>query len=449
MLSRISLSLLLIAALPAWPQAAPSATGFGGNTGDESPMQTPPPVSGRAYAVTPGTEGPSNYLSAGVVVNAGYSNNVLPGSGSVPISDTTYSVGPTLDFAKTTARSQSMLIYSPSFTIYQHTSELNQQSQNLSFDSQYWLSPHTTVSVWDNFLKSSNILNQSNPLSGIEVSGSAQTPLVPIVAPFVDQTSNIASVELTHQYSRNDMVGGSGTFGFFNYPNSDETQQLYNSNSRGGAAFYSHRLAAGEYCGATYRFFEDLDTPTTSANQTHGETKVNSFLFFYTLYLKSTLSFSVMGGPEHYDFSAPPAPPSAAWTKALAASVAWRGSRTSLAAGYSLQINAGGGLIGAFRANNADIEGRWRMARNWGAGLGVGYSNTTNVSPTVALGYPGGNFASGAVTLNHKLSDHLMVEVGYTHLYQNYGGLAATSNSPNVNREYVSVSYQFVKALGR
>ena len=449
MFARVFLIVLVLVAVPTWSQAVPSATGYDTNTGDDDVMQTPPPVSGEAYPIAVGVESPTNYLRGGVVVNAAYNNNLFASAGTAPISDMSYSIWPTIAIDKSTPRSHSILTYSPGFTIYQHTSAWNQENQNLSFDSQYRLSPHITVSVQDDFLKSSNILNQSNPLSGIEVTGSVQSPIVPIIAPFANQTSNIASAELSYQFNRNDMIGGSGTFAFLHYPNPDEAQGLYNSNSRGGTAFYNHRLSAGEYFGAIYQFSENLDTPVTAANQTQGDTQVHSALLFYTLYLKSTLSFSLLAGPQHYDVSASPAPPSAAWTPAVTASIGWQGRRTSLAAGYSRQINVGGGLLGAFRGNSASISGQWQIARTWGVGLAASYTDTTNVSPAISLLYPGGNFASGTVAVHHELTNHLNVEVGYTRLNQDYGKIAAISSSANADREYISLSYQFVRPLGR
>jgi hypothetical protein len=446
----IFLSMLLFAALEAWPQAAPSATGYAPSTTDDDSMQTPPPVSGEAYPIAVGLESPANYLRGGVVANAAYSDNLLAGVGSTPISGMSYSISPLIAIDKTIPRSHAMLTYSPGFTFYQHESAWNQQSQNLSFDSQYRLSPHIAMSAQEGFLKSSNILNQSNPLAGIAVSGSVrQSPVVPLVLPFANQTSNAVSTGLTYQFSSNDMIGGSGTFALLHYSDQNEAQELYNSGSRGGTAFYNHRLSPVQYFGAIYQFSENLDTPVRATNQAQGDTHIHSALLFYTLYLKSTLSFSLLAGPQHYDVSALPAPPSAAWTPTVTASVGWQGLRTGLAAGYSRQINAGGGLLGAFHGNSASISGQWRITRAWSAGLAASYTNTTNVSSAVSLRYPGGTSASGAVAVHHEINEHLHAEIGYARLYQDYGNIAATSTTPNTDRVYVSVSYQFLRALGR
>jgi hypothetical protein len=39
--------------------------------------------------------------------------------------------------------------------------------------------------------------------------------------------------------------------------------------------------------------------------------------------------------------------------------------------------------------------------------------------------------------------------VGYTRLHQAYSNVAVLSTAPDTNREYVSISYQFSRPLGR
>jgi len=449
MFARVFLIVLVLVAVPTWSQAVPSATGYDTNTGDDDVMQTPPPVSGEAYPAAIGPEAPSNFLRGGVVVNAAYNDNLFASASTAPISDMSYSIWPTIAINESTPRSHSILTYSPGFTIYQHTSAWNQQNQNLSFDSQYRLSPHIAMSVHEGFLKSSNILNQSNPLSGITVSGSAQSSTVPIIAPFANQTSNIVSGGLTYQINRDDMIGGSGMFDIIHYPNPSEATGLYNSTSHGGTAFYNHRLSARQYFGTVYQFLNNLDTAVTATSPARGNSDVHSALLFYTIYLNSTLSFSVLAGPQHYNVSALPEPPSAAWTPAVKGSIGWQSRRVNIAASYSREINVGGGLLGAFNGTNASISGQWRIARTWGAGIGANYTTTTNVSRAMSLLYPGGDFASGTVAVHHELSEHLKIEAGYTRLNQSYGYIAAISNNANADQEYISVSYQVLRPLGR
>jgi hypothetical protein len=449
MLIRTYLSLLLLAALPVWSQVAPSVTGHGIDSADDSLMQTPPPVSGQAYPITVGSEIRSNYLRGALAFNSAYNDNLLAGTGAKPISDISYSIWPTISLNQTTPRIHQMLTYSPGFTFYQRTSALNEQNQSLSLDSQYRLSPHTTISVQDEFRKSSNVLNQSNPLSGVTVSGSAQSPIVPFVTPFANQLSNTASAELTYQFNRNDMIGGSGIFANLHYSDPSQVQGLYDSESRGGSAFYNHRLSAGQYGGAIYQYAEAIASPLTGQNGAQTETQTNAGLLFYTIYLKSSLSLSVMAGPQDYEISQSTQPVSHSWTPATAASMGWQASHVSFAASYSRMVSGVEGLPGAYRSNSANLSAQWQMSRTWSVG-GVGsYADIANVNPAMSRLYPGGSSISGTLEIRYELNEHWNVEAGYTRLNQNYSAIAAASSIPNADREYMSVSYQFVRPMGR
>ena len=51
--------------------------------------------------------------------------------------------------------------------------------------------------------------------------------------------------------------------------------------------------------------------------------------------------------------------------------------------------------------------------------------------------------------MQRKLGQHFQAELGYTRLHQSYADIAAVSTFPNVNREWVSLSYEFARPLGR
>ena len=453
MFTRVCLSLALSAAMPVWSQVSASANEGTSNLVDEAPMQTPPPVSGKPYPTLVGSETRANYLHAGFVVTTAYNDNVLAGTSTSPVGDVTYSISPTIALDQTTVRLHQTLTYSPGFTFYQRTSARNEADQNLAFDFQYRLSPHVTASLGDAFRKSSNVFNQPYSLSGGPISGSTQSPLVPIVAPYADQLSNTANAELTYQFNRNGMVGASGNFTTLNYPNPSEVPGLSDSNSRGGAAFFSRRLSKTQYFGATYQYSQIIGAPPSTPNgiQTEGEseTQTHAGLLFYTIYLKPTLSLSLSGGPQHFEVSQSPFPVIGSWTPAATASIGWQGSRTNFAASYSQAVGAGGGLIGAFHSNSASASVRWQLKRTWTIGSAANYTMTRNVDPAMSQSNSGGQMISGSISAQHPISEHFNMEFGYTRLHQNYSTIAVVSNDPDTNREYIAVSYQFTRPLGR
>ena len=61
----------------------------------------------------------------------------------------------------------------------------------------------------------------------------------------------------------------------------------------------------------------------------------------------------------------------------------------------------------------------------------------------------GGHTVSGTVSVQHPMSEHFKAELGYARLHQSYSGIAVISTAPDSNREFISISYQFTRPLGR
>jgi hypothetical protein len=450
MLVRLLLSYVLLTAVPGWAQVAAKPADTTTNSGEGDQMQTPPPVSGDAYPVEVGSEARSNYLRFGLVINTAYSDNILPGSGTGAISDASYSIRPQIAFDQTTSRLHQTLTYSPGFTFYQSTHALDQADHSLGEDFQYRFSPHVTASVQGSFRKSTNAFNQISPEG--TVSGSGQSPLVGIIALNANQINSSASAELTHQFSRNGMIGASGSFTGLSYPDPAQAPGLSNSNSWGGSAFYNQRISEMRYIGVTYQYVQIVAAPNTeNKTQTESESKTETQtpLLFFTMYFKPKFSLSLSAGPQYYDVSQSTTSTLSAWSPAIMTSIGWQGPHTSFAAGYSQRVSGGGGLIGAFNSKSADASARWQFARAWTVGSSGGYAISKNVDSSMSQTNPGGRTVSGIVMVGHPINEHFNLELGYSHLRQNYSGIVYASNNPNTNREYVSISYELTRPLGR
>jgi len=445
MFTRASLAIILFATVRLWSQVDTNPTEATTSPADDARMLTPPPVSGAAYPTEVASETRSNYVRGGLTFNSAYTDNLLGGTEGKPISDISYSIWPTIALDETTSRLHTVLTYSPGFTFYQHTSSFNQADQNVGVEFRYRFSPHVTLSVRDSLHKTSNVFNQPDLLSATPVSGSAQTPTVAVVAPVADQLNNTGNAELTYQFTRNGMVGAGGTFSNLHYPNPAEVPGLYDSSSAGGSVFYTHRLSKKHYIGTSYQYQRILSYPIASQS----ETQTQYVSVFYTVYLRPTLSLSLSGGPQHYDVYQPSLPSSQAWSPAGTASLGWQERHTSFAASYSRLVTGGGGLLGAYHSNSASGSLRQQVTRNWNVGLTASYSIYKNLEPFFFLSNPGGHTVLGSASVQRKLREHLNAEVGYTRLHQSYDNIAAVSTFPNVNREWISISYQFARPLGR
>lgn len=443
---RACLGLLLLLSPYVWSQVDTNATEAATDPGYDVPMRTPPPVSGEAYSTAFASETRSNNLRAGLTMSTAYSNNVLGGAN--PVSSMSYSIWPTLALDATTTRLHWILDYSPGFTFYQSASARNQSDQIVAADFQCRLSPHLTASLRDSFQKTSNPFNQPNPLSATPVSGSAPAPTAAVIAPAANQIQNVANAQLTYQFSTNGMAGLGGTFTNLNYPNPAEAPGLYDSSSTGASAFYSRRLSEKYNVGVSYQYMDTLAYQVGGHSNT--QTQTQTIFLFLTAYLKPTLSLSLSGGPQHYDASQPPLPASGSWSPLVMASLGWQGQRTSLAVSYSRIVTSGGGLVGAYHSNLANVSGRWQLSRTWTAGLSASYSLYKTLTPFFLGSSSGGHTVSGTASVQHPLlGEHLTIQAGYTRIQQNYGGIAAISATPGTNQEFVSISYQFTRALKR
>jgi hypothetical protein len=458
---KICVGLLLLHAVCLWCQVDNTARQPAMPNNEENPtnnpdqsasrMLTPPPVSGQEYPASFSAGEKSNYLRGGVAFSSAYSDNALGSVAGKAISDVSYSVAPFIVLDETTSRLHWALSYAPGFTFYQRTSSRSEADHNAAIDFQYRLSPHLTFTARDGFQKSSSVFNQPF-LPGVPaVAGGTQEPNFSVIAPVSPFLSNFGNLGISYQFALNGMLGANGTFSNLHYENQAQTPGLSDSNGQGGSAFYTFRISKMHYIGATYqyqRFVSDLALGQT-------ETQTHALLLFYTLYATPRLSISFFGGPQHSDTVQLPQPAfplqlttTRAWTPAAGASMSWQGRLTNVAVSYAHVISDGGGLIGAVQMDSANGSMRQQLTRRLSGSVGAMYAQN-NVLGSALRGATNGHSVAGTASLQQEIGQHINVQLGYTRLHQNYSGVAVLAATPNTNREYISISYQFFRPLGR
>jgi hypothetical protein len=281
------------------------------------------------------------------------------------------------------------------------------------------------------------------------VFGSGQVSPITVFAPAADQLSNTATAQLTYQFGLNAMVGASGTFTNLHYSTPTEVPGLYDSASRGGSVFYTHRLSGRHYIGVTYQYEMLLAYPIGFRAQT----TTNGLMLFYSIYLKPTVSLSFFGGPQYSDTEASIAPSQHAWSPAAGASLAWQERQTNFAISYSRMIAPGGGLISAVSQSAETISVRRQLRRRLSAGFAARYASNRILDTGLLAAFGGfnggGHSISGTASLDQQLGEHFAFGFGYTRLHQSYSDISAISEAPDTNRGWVSFSYQFARPLGR
>jgi hypothetical protein len=467
--------LILLAAAPLWPQEQATApapavsnppltvspvtngnpngdNGDNMTAGDDSAsrMLTPPPVGGGSYPISFTSEERSNYLRGGVTFNSAYSDNVLAGIGAGRVGSESYSIWPTIALDLSRPRLHWVLTYAPGFTFYQHISAYNESDEDLAVEFRYRVSPHVTFSVRDGLQKSSNVFNQPDAAAGV-VSGGTAGANLSVIAPVADRLSNTGNVGMAYQFAANSMVGASGTFSNLHYPDPAEVPGLYDSASEGGSAFYALRLSKQHYFGVTYQYQRLLSYPAAGTNLT----QTHAALAFYTLYLNSRFSISAFGGPEYAELGpqlsttgSTPQPGTNRWDPEAGASLSWQGPRSSVAIAYAHTISGGGGLAGAVRLDNASASLRQQLTRTLSVSASGGYAQNDLLGTTTLASGNGHTFTETA-SLQQIWGQHVNLQLGYTRLHQDYSTVAVLAANPTTNREFVSLSYQFSRPLGR
>lgn len=447
MSAKIFFALCLLSCVPAWSQVA--ASNPANPEADKGPeqatqLQIPPPVSGQAYPTTFAGDAPANFLRGGITFTSAYSSNVA--WGPTPVSDMSYSLWPTLALDRTTERMHLALDYAPGFTLYQHTSSLNQSDQYFNGSVQYRLSPNLTGMVTEGFQKTSNIFNQPNPVSVIAVGGGVPASNVALIAPAANTLNNTSTAQLTYQVGANSMFGGSGTYSTLSYAEPTNAAYLYDSRVAGGSFFYASRFREKNYYGISYQYQNFLSFQTAAPSTA---TQTQTVFLFVTAYLKPNFSVSLSGGPQYYNSTQASSPAASAWQPMGMISANWQGERTNLAVSYSRLISGAGGLNGAFQTNNVNSTFYWQASRNWTASASGAYSNYLNLTPSFLFSSPGGHTISTAASLQRNIGQNSNVQVGYSWTHQAYPQTSGITILPNVNRVFVTLNFTFSKPLQR
>lgn len=425
-------------------QVAPSAEGGPTETDDET-MMTPPPVSGIPYGSTALSDVKTDFLTAGIVVTPAYIDNVLPNIAQAPVGNAVISIDPTVSINRTAPRHQEAVSYNPSLTIYEPTTALNSFDQSASGSFLYRFSPRLSLTAQDTFVKTSDVFDQPYVFSS-PVNGSTLAATQTIISPFTSILMNTTTGVLSYQFAKNAMVGGGGMFEHFGVPNNALSAGLASSNESEVLAFYSRRLSRNQYFGLAYQYSDLAEYP---AKEPTAVSHVNSLLPYYTQYFNRTFSISVSAGVSHVSASQPGFASSASWNPSVSVSGGWQFRRGSLAGGYSRSITTGGGLVGAFNTSSTSGSASIKLSRTWNAGAAVGYSSIDTATPLLSISTPSGNTFTAQGTLQYTIGEHLNMSFGYQRLNTHYENVPAESADPDSDREFVTVTYQFSRPLGR
>jgi hypothetical protein len=135
------------------------------------------------------------------------------------------------------------------------------------------------------------------------------------------------------------------------------------------------------------------------------------------------------------------------WSPTAGVMYSWKGSRTSLHAGYSRLISDGSGIAEAVTSQQADAEFKRMLAARWATTAGVVYARN-NPLHTVSATAPLRSF-QGNAGIEYRLTDNLGMNILYGRQQQQYEYSLLPSATASQNRVWFSLSYNFARPLGR
>jgi hypothetical protein len=373
-----------------------------------------------------------------------------------------FSIVPVLNYLRSTAKQQDILIYSPTYTFYTpktvvdsadttsvgpgNTTALNSLNQSVDGIFQGQLSPRVTLGLQDGFLRTSNVFDESYPFSSVGLGGSTQAPTPAAIAPYAKQLRNQATAFVSYQFSPYGMIGGSGSFANVRFPNPAQSTGLYNSDGSAGSVFYDRRFARRQYFGVTYGY----DWVQSYQTGTSAESETNEVLGFYSVFFNRNFSLSAAFGTKYaVTHVVPVQTPATSWNPEIVLSMGWQGNRGNVSASFLRSVAAGGGLIGTFNSVSANLSGGWKFQRTWNTNLSFSYQNIEPVSYLIGLPYQGGNSLMAQISIERALGTHITAQCGYQRIHEQYVGIEAISADPDGDRAYVTINYLLKKPLGR
>jgi len=403
------------------------------------------------------TEGSVNMLSGGVALQTAYDDNALL-SDDKSLGNSSLLVQPNIAIQETRPRSLWTLNYGLGFTANQKLPERYDYAHNLNFNLQYRVSERLTVRLQDNFVNQTTTFENLNDRASVQGGNVLREPNESIITPLSRRMDNLADLDLIYQLGSGTIASASGSFNTLNFKNTaGSTAQLYDTQLWNANAGFWQRLLGSHWLGASYAVEEMVIKGPVDER-----TKINVVQLFYTFAPSSHTSLSFFVGPNHttindrFQYVIPPfvIPISITkehWLVDGGMTFGWRGSRTSVTAKVVRHVSDGGGLTGAVRTHNGDVNLRRQLTAKLVANVGVLYG----ANNTLSRFYSNNSIRtiSGTAGLERSVRDDFSVALYYARDHQNWeqviGGSGSGYRAADRNRVSFSIFYHFNRPLGR
>ncbi len=355
------------------------------------------------------------------------------------------SLGATFGFQQTRRHLKWNLSYRPGVIVGAHSLLSNQFNQvfGTTFEAQPTLR-------WSFKLRQDYSLT-TDPFDRLEAPlqpalSPLDTPNQATVLPPLRRSASFTGAGVSYRLSRHTSVGLAGSYALQNYSDYGDVWagRLINNRAVTGNTYLSRQVSRRHVLGVEYRVrrltFSGYDMPTLT----------HSILSFHQFDFTANTSFVVYAGPEYartrsQTLAVRNSPAfSASWSPAVGAIYTWSGMRNSLQAGFSRNVNDGGGVQGPVWLNAGWLRVGRQLAKRWAADLGAELAQQTELA--AASGDHLRILRAGA-GFRRELGRNASLRFSYERLYQTGGSSLYRPGSHN--RVALSLEHSFMRPLGR
>ncbi|HKW66264.1 MAG TPA: hypothetical protein VJP04_03175 [Terriglobales bacterium] len=272
------------------------------------------------------------------------------------------------------------------------------------------------------------------------------TPNQVTVLPPLRRSASFSGAGVSYRLSRHTTVGLAGSYALQNYSDYGDVWagRLINNRAVTGNTYVSRQLSRRYVLGVGYRVrrltFSGYEMPTVT----------QSLLSFQQFAVTANSSLVVYAGPEYArtrsrTFAVRNAPAfSASWSPAAGAIYTWSGMRSTVQAGFSRNVNDGGGVQGPVWLNTGWLRVGRQLTKRWAADLGAGVAQQTALA---AVAGDGLRILRGGAGFRRELGRSAVLHFSYERLYQTGG--SPLYRPGNHNRVALSIEHSFMRPLGR
>src|SRR5216684_1053534 len=351
------------------------------------------------------------------------------------------------------ARFDDGLTYDPGFDTSEH-GFFGEQFTNVFNGHFTWLlSKHSSFSVQQNYVLSTNPFQQFGSQPFTTAPGPVVAPNPSVFLTNVRRTSNFSQAHYSYQPSQHTTVGLSGNYGLSHFgstSSSPTNATLLGFQTVSGQAYVFQQITPRNQLGIQY------SGSVLKFQQVSARTTTHSLSIFDEVQLTPNTSFTLYAGPQYSMIfnqvalnagfailNIPIRQNTLSWSGG--AIYKMTGRRGAMVLNYSHAVSDGGGVTGAVVLNAGSAHFNWQLSPNWSMKMDLMAADSQLL--TAQSGGPDFRSYSATLGFGRRIYKNASMNLFFERLNQT-GSIIGLS-SGNHNLAGVSISYDFSRPIGR